>query len=53
MNLQEQISRIQEMMNLNELGGGNLEDLIMGGHRESNPHRGKKYNPEKIGRAHV
>jgi hypothetical protein len=46
MNLQEQISRIQEMMNLNEFGGGNLEDLIMGRHRESNPHKDKKYNPE-------
>jgi len=46
MNLQEQISRIQEMMNLTEIGGGNLEDLLMRRHREWNPYKDKKYNPE-------
>ncbi len=46
MNLQEQISRIQEVMRINEFGGGSLEDLIMGSDRENNPYKDKSYNPE-------
>ena len=48
MNLQEQISRIQEMMNLNELGGdlSAFHDRRINRYRESDPYKDKKYNPE-------
>jgi hypothetical protein len=48
MNLQEQIYRIQEMMNLNELGGdsSSFDDRRINRYRESDPYKDKKYNPE-------
>jgi hypothetical protein len=48
MNLQENIQRIREMMNLNELGGSveDYNEWLMRKEREKNPYTSKEYNPE-------
>ena len=47
--LNEEIGRIKDIMLINEIGGGSLEDFMDMGFksdREENPHMSKKYNPE-------
>ena len=47
--LNEEIGRIKDIMLINELGGGSLEDFMDMGFkkdREENPYMSKKYNPE-------
>ena len=47
--LNEEIGRIKDIMLINEIGGGSLEDFMDMGFksdREDNPHMSKKYNPE-------
>ncbi len=47
--LNEEISRIKDIMLINEIGGGSLEDfedMVFKKDREENPHMSKKYNSE-------
>jgi len=47
--LNEEINRIKDIMLINEIGGGSLEDfrdMSFKKNREENPHMSKKYNPE-------
>ena len=47
--LNEEIGRIKDIMLINELGGGSLEDFMDMGFkkdREENPYMSKKYNPD-------
>jgi len=47
--LNEEINRIKDIMLINEIGGGSLEDFMdmsFNKDREENPYMSKKYNPE-------